>query len=298
MGAEMSIRNDRLHRIGVNISKALIKSFGSVVLAHVVLTAHPAAAQDRVKDFENAINHAQNSPKGTCQSIPYADYQDACVRKQAEVDRWCEGWSCKGMDPVELQKRIEALKVHRDAVRGEKENLERQMSSLTDDAAKREAEDKIEGLTDTIESAERQRDVIEKEVEEASRQISDQLYKGKACRDAREGVNEVYRNAKSRAASESDTAIAPLAKRLIAHWDDTEKGHEQEIVEIKLGIERCEKLLYDIGHIGSFSLIPALGPDAPGVGRPLSVLFATTCPTSQLGFADGSVHGALSLLVR
>lgn len=257
----------------------LVRSVGLVVLVCVVFVPRLASAQDseKVKAFQNAINYAQNSPKGTCRSIPYPDYEDACTRKQAEVDKWCEGWSCKGMDPVQMQRRIEALKTQRDEAKAKKEDLERQRSSATDDAAKRDLDDKIGELNKQIDDVERQRDPIEKEVDEASKQISDLLYRGKYCRDSRENVMEVYRNAKSRAGSETDTAVVPLAKRLITYWESTEAGHAQEITDVKNGIEKCNNLLDDIGHLGRLSLVPDGGKGADSHRAGLSGPIASYC---------------------
>jgi uncharacterized protein YPO0396 len=272
--------------VKLKIGQALNRYVRCVVLLQLAFNVHAAAAQD-VKDFENAINYAQNSPKGTCWSIPYADYRAECIRKQAEVDKWCEGWGCKGLDPFEKQRKLEELKTLRDATQVEKGDLEQKMSSLTDDTAKGEMNDKIDKLTESIKDIEGQQAALVGEIEEATRKINDQLFKGKACRDARVGVNEVFQKAKSKAGSESDTLIAPLAQRLIAHWDETAKGHEQEIrVEIEEGIKRCEEMLYNIGRIGSLSLISALGTHSHRVEGSPSVMLATACPALNAEFTE------------
>ncbi len=93
---------------------------------------------------------------------------------------------------------------------------------------------------------------LETEVSDSTKRVNDRMYVGKTCRDALQSVMEVFRDAKSRATSEHDADIEPLAKQLISGWEKEEPGHEQAIKDVNNGLDRCEKVLYDIGHIGTF----------------------------------------------
>jgi DNA repair exonuclease SbcCD ATPase subunit len=208
--------------------------------------------EERVKAFQTAINYMQD--KKGCTSIPYADLQDKCQRKQNEVNKWCkpdERWNCAEVDPKKIQEAIHMLKKERDELKSEKEELERKKPSVTEDSQKREIEDKIKGIENKLYELERTRGVLEKQVSEASKTVNDRMYVGKACLDARPSVQEVYNDAKSRANGEHDPDIAPLAKRLIEYWEAGEQKHKQAIDDTKTGVEDCERILDEIGHLGN-----------------------------------------------
>jgi chromosome segregation ATPase len=218
-----------------------------------VLSSHFVLAEDRVKDFENAINYMQDE-KG-CLSIPYSDLQNSCVAKQREVEKLCKesGQSqCGGIDPKNLQKQIELLKTERDEAKVEKDNLDRKKSSLKDEKEIRENDDKIKEAEGKIENANKKRDPLEKQVSESRRIISDRYELNKQCRDARKSVMEVFAAAKAKVNSETEENIKPIAKRLSDWYEKNEPGHETAIKNADKAIENCEKALYEIDHLGTF----------------------------------------------
>jgi hypothetical protein len=219
----------------------------------LLLSLVPGSGAQDQKAFENAINYMQDD-KG-CLSIPYSDLEDSCERKQNEVNKLCKNsgpWNCEDVDPKETQKKIEELKKERDTLKAQREALERNKPSSTDDHAKREYEENIKKVDDKLYELKRTQGELEKEVSDSTKMVNDRMYVGKGCRDARQSVMEVYRDAKSRANGENDPNIQPLAKRLIAGWEKRESGHQDAIQAAKNGIEKCDKVLYEIGHLGSF----------------------------------------------
>lgn len=223
----------------------------------VVLSMIPILKADdheaKVKVFQTAVNYSQDNQG--CMSIPYDDLQDSCKRKQNEVDKFCKQsgeWKCESVDPKQIQAKIEKAKTTRDTLRADREELDRKKSSSTDDNEKRDYENKIKEIDDKLYELKHTQEDLEKEVSERTKMVNDRLYIGKACRDARPPVMEVFKDAKSRANDEHDPDIEPLAKRLIAYWESRESTHEQNIQEVKNGIEKCEKVLYEIGHLGNF----------------------------------------------
>jgi hypothetical protein len=203
----------------------------------------------KVKAFQTALNYMQDN-KG-CLSIPYSDLQDSCVRKQAEVNKMCKDsgpWNCDDVDPKETQKKIESVKTERDDLKRQRESLER-ITPVNDDA-KRQKDEAIKKIDDRLYEIKRTQENLEREVSESTKKVNDRMYVGKACRDNRQNVMEVFRDAKSRANGEHDADIEPIAKKLIAGWEKEEDGHDKAVQAAKVGVERCDKVLYEIGHTG------------------------------------------------
>jgi hypothetical protein len=208
---------------------------------------------DTVTAFQNAINYLQDEQG--CRSIPYSDLQDSCVRKQNDVNKLCKEsgpLSCDDIDPKKTQAKIERLKTDRDMLKAKKDELESRKSSLTDEKDKRDNEETIKKIDEQLYELKRTQGDLEKEVSDSTKMVNDRMYVGKNCRDNRQSVMEVFKDAKSRASGEHDADIEPLAKQLITGWEKREPGHDQAIQQVKNVIEKCDKVLYDIGHLGSF----------------------------------------------
>jgi DNA repair exonuclease SbcCD ATPase subunit len=236
------------HRTILLVSVSVI----SIVLSLAVVSKADDH-EEKVKAFQNAINYLQDEQG--CRSIPYSDLQDSCQRKQNEVNKLCKEsgpWNCEDVDPKRTQEKIERLKTDRDTLKAKKEELESKKSSATDEQQKREIEEQIKKIDDQLYELKRTQGDLEKEVKDSTKMVNDRMYVGKNCRDNRQNVMEVFKDAKSRANGEHDADIEPLAKQLISGWEKREPGHDQAIREVKNGIEKCDKVLYDIGHLGSF----------------------------------------------
>ena len=228
----------------------LIRALAVVLIVAVV----PAASGQDLKTFQNAVNYMQDTQG--CRSIPYSSLQDSCERKQSEVERWCKQTpsSCGDIDPKRLQADLERLKTDRDALKAKKEELDRARSSLTDDAAKRDNEDKTKEIDNKLYELGRTRDNLERQIGEATRSVNDRYYAAKACRDARTNVRAVFNDARSSANSDRqrDAEIAPLAQSLIDWWEAQDRKHDEALRNANNSVEICDKVLYDIGHLGSF----------------------------------------------
>ena len=221
-----------------------IRGIGALALILTSLTGFVSAEdhEEKVKTFQNAMNYSQDN-KG-CLSIPYSDLQDQCQRKQAGVVRWCKEsgkWNCEDVDPKVLQAQIERIKTERDRLKEERASYEQKKD-----------ESKIKEIDNKLYELDRTRGELERQVAEASKMVSDRTYVAKSCRDARPEVMEVFRSAKSRADSEQDPDIRPLAQRLIKYWESEESGHNEQIRTVKEAVEKCDRVLYDIGHLGNF----------------------------------------------
>jgi hypothetical protein len=225
----------------------------AALLGIISAWAESSWADDRLKDFQNAINYMQDD-KG-CLSIPYPSRQEACQRKQADVNRWCKEsgpWSCENADPKAMQKDIELLKTEREGLKDQLEKLKQRASSLTSDQDKRDNEDQSKETERKLYELERKRQGLEHEVADSTKSVNDRYYVAKSCLAARTEVQDVFKDAKSSANSEGDADIAPLAKRLAQSWEQGEQKHQEAIKGAAAAVNSCEKTLYDIGHLGSF----------------------------------------------
>jgi len=223
-----------------------------IVLPAFVLAAKPDDHEERVKAFQTAIKYMQDNQG--CLSIPYSDLQDQCQRKQATVNRWCKEsgpWNCDDADPKRLQRQLEQLKTERDTLKSNRADLERKKSSATDDNEKRDCDNKIKEIDDKLYELQRTQGNLEKEINDASKTVSDRMYVAKSCRDARPEVMQIFKDAKSRADGERDADIQPLAQQLIKYWESQEPGHDTAIRAAKEAAEKCDRVLYDIGHLGN-----------------------------------------------
>jgi len=229
----------------------------SSVIAGVVLSLllplAAAGAQD-VKTWENALNYMQDE-KG-CFSIPYADAQSTCSRKQDEVNKWCKNsgpFNCDTVDPKQLQRQIETLKTRRDELTAERGNL---VKAAKDAASAKQPTQEIDASIAKVDAAiaalNNSRAVLERQVLEASRTCNERLNIAKSCRDYRANVQEVFSGVRSRANNETDPKIVPLARRLIAWWDERYRSHEEQLSAVKRAVETCERVLNEIGRLGTF----------------------------------------------
>jgi chromosome segregation ATPase len=245
------MKNSAIHR---GLRTTLLGCFSVIsLLLSLVVPSKADSHEDTVKAFQEGVKYLQEEQG--CMSIPYSDLQDSCQRKQKEVNKMCKDsgpWNCDDVDPKKTQEKIERLKTDRDTLKVKREELEAKKSSLTDDNEKRENEEAIKKIDDQLYELKKTQGDLEREVSDSTKMVNDRMYVGKSCRDTRQSVMEVFRDAKSRANGEHDADIEPLAKQLIEGWEKREPGHDQAIEQAKSGIEKCDRVLYDIGHLGSF----------------------------------------------
>jgi chromosome segregation ATPase len=223
------------------------------VLLWTLFFAHIAKAEDKTQLFQDAVKAMQN--KKGCESIPYTDLQSDCLRKSEEVDKMCKQSgpsSCTDVDPKKIQKDLEDTKTKKDELKQQKNDLEKSRSSASDDAAKQEIDDKIKEIDDKLEALKQTQESLEKQVQDTTKAINDRMYVAKSCRDYRAAVYEIFDKAISTANSENDAQFASDAKDLSKWWGDKQSGHQEILNNIKNAVDGCEKVLYDIGHLGSF----------------------------------------------
>lgn len=212
---------------------------GGVVMVVGLLVAGVALAAS-LSDFKDAADR-----KG-CEAIPYSDLRSTCQSKSRDVDEWCKGgrgkWSCQDLDPAGLLKQIENVKAKVQALKREKEDLERARSNAKDDSERSSLADKIASKENTIRELEKKLEEWNRKLEEEKGAAKDRMQIGEKCLENRVEVTRVFQSAKERARNETDPEIKPYAEKLVRHYEDGERGHAEEISLVRRGVGMCKSL--------------------------------------------------------
>src|SRR5712691_4433863 len=114
-----------------------------LIIGALLSTVVLAGIEDEVRQFQDAINYAQNDEG--CRSIPYPDLQRDCVNKQHEKNKWCSEsgeMSCKGLDKRTIESTLEKLK--QDYASTEDKNARSDIKNQIDQLAQKVAENRSE----------------------------------------------------------------------------------------------------------------------------------------------------------
>jgi chromosome segregation ATPase len=247
-----------------------------------------AEAQSLVREFQDAIQELRSEPKGTCKGIPYADLRTECERIGSDITKYCKGQlNCGGMDPKRTQALLEDLKTTRDIARAQKAELDRQRSSLTDETAKREADDKIKAAEDTIKDVEQKAAVLSRAIDDSTKLINDRVTDWTYCREYRDKMKKVFEEAIAKVKSEGDTAVVArgLERELASRLEATVSGHDRQIEQVNTIIQNCKDMLYDIGRLGRLSMLSALHFYVRNDWGSLPIFLVTTRRTGPLQHA-------------
>ncbi len=225
----------------------------SIVVASLTFMIPRVAMSGLLEDFQKA-----ESNKG-CASIPYEQLQQNCINKRSEVERYCKdgAFSCDGLDPralqanvQQVQEKIESLNRKRSDLSSLRDQLKSKLSSATDDSEKRSLEDQIRRTEYEDDSAKNEIYEYGKKIDDWKRQLSnerdqinDRIYNGKNCITARVDTAKIFGETYSKADSETDPAVVPIAKRLLSYWADEQKAHNHALGLAQTAVEKCGRML-------------------------------------------------------
>lgn len=211
------------------------------VLWHVltgVLVLSGVVAAATLNDFKEAVG------KESCESIPYESIRRTCNDKGREVDDWCKRSdrkvSCDDLDPSGLLKQIENVKGKIATLKTEGDALEAAARAETDDAKRRELEDKKKAKDNEIYEKEKLVSEWETRLSNEKREVDNRIYNGERCVGFREDVAKAFADATTSANSENDPEIKPYAEKLIRKWIDGVPGHVKAIESYKTAVKNCK----------------------------------------------------------
>jgi len=216
----------------------LRRTFPIPVSLFALLLAQVANA-DNLQSFKDAERE-----KG-CASLPYSSLRGNCKSKQEGVEQWCkhEKRQCRDLGTRGLLDAIDGMTRKVESLKSDKDSLSSKKAHAKDDSEKRDLENKITDVEKQIYELNGRMDAHKRQVDENKTNIRDRIYRGERCRDHRRDVQEVFKDATSRAKSESDPEIKPLAQKLLDRWDESTRSHEGEIDTVKQIIEDCRECL-------------------------------------------------------
>lgn len=189
-------------------------TFRSLVFLTLTIATGSAAAQS-VEEFK------QRSQQGGCQSIPYENHRNKCIQEQADAKDWCDGKGTMACGEVDSRALRETLRNLEAGIRSaESANKKDQVSELS--GKKRQIEVTIGGYR-----------------KESERRA----YANEKCMDFRKRVQQVFRDAESRASNdkndsakkESWSAIDTILNKIRSEYS----GHDEQINIVQRRLEIC-----------------------------------------------------------
>ena len=222
----------------MSLTRKISSSF--LVLLFAAATARTAPSQT-LEEYKQGAKKA-DAGEG-CSSIPNKDWADRCERKQSDMKGKCENdkWSCqKLLETKQLKSNIDGKDRNISSLKTQRDDWNSRKSSAKEDE-RRNIESKIKALEDTIYNESKELDFMKKSLDTDRSDADIRIYKGRQCLEARDAVQEVFRDARSAAQSVSDAEIKPFANRLIEFWEKGARDHEEASRTVKEGIEYCEK---------------------------------------------------------
>lgn len=213
-----------------------------LITTALFLSGHYVLAQT-VDDFKEAVSN-----KG-CESIPYRDLRDRCSDKQQYVhgSESCDGQrSCKTLGrEVKRQQNLLAIALTNcDALKQSKADLENEKSDVgsDDEELKSQLERKIDQIQAQIDQQQKYIDDLKANIETNRTSVNERIGRGEKCQDARRQVQDVFKDATSKAKDESDDQIKPLAGQLVDKWEESGRSHEEELGGVITVLNLCKDL--------------------------------------------------------
>jgi hypothetical protein len=201
-----------------------------------------------LEDYQQAHRNLKEG-KRPCETIPYSDLRDQCLRNSEIVNNNCKivQWSCEG-ESREFHD-TKGLLNDRRARLARIEELTKENGKQNDKLRESKDQNEIGNLKKVIETNERETlelkravDTSEREIAVRREKIQKRIEWAKRCIDNREDVQKVFESTISKARSESDDRIRSMRDELLNKWEPSVKEHNQPKDDIKNGIRKCEEM--------------------------------------------------------
>lgn len=203
------------------------------------VSAIPVVRAEKLDDFKEAA-----SKKG-CESIPYSDLQSDCKSQQSEVKGWCDGGrgpvTCEIGVTADLQSKLDKAKSRRSELQDKRRDLDDKRSHSSDDTEKSDLTSQIEALDKALEEVSKQIDDLRAELEKRKDIVEKSIYNLNKCIDYRHAVMNIFGYALDKVRGESDPDLKTYVDQLVAKYQKSKEGHEEQIHNKENSRETCEK---------------------------------------------------------
>jgi len=194
------------------------------VVALVVCTIAPNDVAAGEVD-QNTLKQVKDaSEEEGCDAIPYSDLKRDCKSKQQKKTSICQGYSC---DPKAAKKL--------------KTDVNKTAKAIND------FEDTDQDENTYSKELRKKLSRIEDEFEEMQDEAKSRLKKGEACLEARENVQEVFEDVTNKLKSDkskyNNDELDDFIDKLIKHFDEEAKSHDDPMDEVSNACENCEDVI-------------------------------------------------------
>lgn len=215
----------------------------SGVLGMVALTfAAGVALADTLSDFQKAV-----AEEG-CASIPYTSLRGECNASQAKVNEYCKGGmgeiSCKSIGALSgIRSSVAGIQSKLKSLEADRKDKEKKLAATTDASQKSTIQKEIAALDKSIADLEAKVDTLEAQADRDRAMIEQRLTVAQGCVQHRKTVQDIFQQASTKAAAETDDEVEALAEQLIAMWDEERAGHLKTISDYEGAVRICQDKL-------------------------------------------------------
>lgn len=208
----------------------------------VALCAAGVAVADTLSEFQKAVEEEG------CTSIPYTSLRSECNASQAKVNEYCKGRmgeiSCSSIGALSgIRSNIAGIQSKLKSLEGDRKALEKKLSATTDSNQKSAIQKEIAAIDKSAADLEAKVATLEAQADKDRAVIERRLAVAQGCVQHRKTVQDIFQQASTKAAAETDDEVEVLAEQLIAMWAEERPGHLKTIGDYEGAVRICQDKL-------------------------------------------------------
>jgi DNA repair exonuclease SbcCD ATPase subunit len=218
-----------------------MKNFPKGILVGAIILLTQFATAQTFDEWKAALEAAKDR-KGP-ESIPYSSLREEAKTKQEKMNELCktDAWTCDGLETKSLREEIKGRTANIEDRKNEVSKLKSDLSNAKTDDEKKELQNKIDAQEKELETKVKELEFKQTSLKTDLSDIDIRIEKGNKCLEARDEVQKVYDNAKSKAGAETDPEKKEIASQLITYWETRKAEHDKIYNDVKGGLDKCKK---------------------------------------------------------
>lgn len=214
---------------------------GLLAMAGVTFAADAALA-DTLSDFQKAVEEEG------CTSIPYTSLRSECNASQTKVNEYCKGGmgeiSCKSIGALSgIRSSVAGIQSKLKSLEADRKALEKTLAAATDSSQKSSLQKEIAATDKSISDLESKISTLEAQADKDRAVIEQRLGVAHGCVQHRKTVQDIFQQASTKAAAETDDEVEALADQLITMWEEERAGHLKTISDYEGAVRICQEKL-------------------------------------------------------